>query len=450
MLVRTLPIVVAAAADSRRGLPLTFLVDFALALVPSFARERGAPRPELADRTLRNALARADEVTLRLGVDPRRIDVADALAAHRGDDLARAASAVLSELCAPLADEAPLDAFDLRALARASAEELAACAARHLADEARCRALARRLDHVSTLARRRVGLLDDAAVLLAEAGPALHERHARLALAHLGHLTSELDASLPKRLTTRGRSRGVHATDSDAIHTFPTGGFAEIGPVGGFENVLPSELATLDDGVWPDVFTVRWASGELLYYLRDESVSVRRPYAVTFTLSPELERARVKHPDLPAQNVMLTIAGLIVVARRALANLGDEELSIRFALPRDHLVLEGTLLTLATASLGRRVRVERHDVVSLTRVLEDELRRGDVLEVHVGPTPPRDPRPRHLRTRPFLVSERPTSDGHHADRTASLWRTWVRAWELLARDVLEGGGDSVPKPRIHE
>ena len=91
-------------------------------------------------------------------------------------------------------------------------------------------------------------------------------------------------------------------TDEDH---YPTGGFSSIATTGTMENLVISELIYMEDpadkdaagGV--DLFDLRYAEGELLYYTRDESQFVRDHRAVGFALSSDLTRARIKDRGAP-------------------------------------------------------------------------------------------------------------------------------------------------------
>ena len=91
--------------------------------------------------------------------------------------------------------------------------------------------------------------------------------------------------------------------------TFPAGGFAAIGTRGRFENLVRTEVAYVDEGAGEpgqgvDLFDIRYAQGELLYYMRDDSplLDQQRELTLVFDRPAEL---RYKHRELDAQTLVL-------------------------------------------------------------------------------------------------------------------------------------------------
>lgn len=133
------------------------------------------------------------------------------------------------------------------------------------------------------------------------------------------------------------------------------GGFASISTQGTFENLVPSELIYMErttggssprSGEKPsvDIFTLRWAEGELLYYTRDESVFVRPKRHFVFVLDEPLVSARVKVNGAQWQKVILALASLVVIVRQLVKRLTIEDLTIEIAvhhaLDRERALLE--------------------------------------------------------------------------------------------------------------
>ncbi|MEM9492809.1 MAG: hypothetical protein AAGC55_26915, partial [Myxococcota bacterium] len=73
-----------------------------------------------------------------------------------------------------------------------------------------------------------------------------------------------------------------------------------------------------------DLFDVRYAEGELLYYTRDESVFVRSRRVIGFILAPDLDQVRFQDAGLPWQRLVLAL-GLIGCAVRRLAEWLERE-----------------------------------------------------------------------------------------------------------------------------
>ncbi len=97
--------------------------------------------------------------------------------------------------------------------------------------------------------------------------------------------------------------------DSEEADQYPAGGFDAISTQGRFENLVRSEIAYVGqadtDGV--DLFDVRFAQNELLYYTRDESPMLDARVDLTFVIDRPFE-LRHKHPQLQAQTLVLVTA----------------------------------------------------------------------------------------------------------------------------------------------
>src|SRR5690606_34302438 len=95
---------------------------------------------------------------------------------------------------------------------------------------------------------------------------ALRELHA--ASAAIGPVSASL------ALLVRRRAQEVAVDDEQASH-YPAGGFDALSTRGRFENLVRSEVAYVGEGRDQlgsiDLFDVRYAGGELLFYTRDES-----------------------------------------------------------------------------------------------------------------------------------------------------------------------------------
>jgi hypothetical protein len=114
---------------------------------------------------------------------------------------------------------------------------------------------------------------------------------------------ARLIGAFDRRRTRRREEAPEVETELPDVGYYPTGGLAEIARQGSLENLVRSELVYLDEGD-PDLFTVRYLEGEMLYYQRDSGQLQRQRRTVHALLkaSPAL---RLKHPHHPYHLEML-------------------------------------------------------------------------------------------------------------------------------------------------
>src|SRR5690606_24939147 len=110
-----------------------------------------------------------------------------------------------------------------------------------------------------------------------------------------------------------------------------------------------------------DLFDVRWASGELLMYTRDESVHTRERRTVNFVLMPDLDSARVKDTDVPFQRIVVALGGGIAGIRKLCAWLDEAELGLNL------------ILVAATSTAGRPATQPLQAEAELARLLLREF-----------------------------------------------------------------------------
>ncbi|MBK9757318.1 MAG: hypothetical protein IPO88_28230 [Nannocystis sp.] len=114
-------------------------------------------------------------------------------------------------------------------------------------------------------------------------------------------------------MLVRRRAQEVAVDEPDASH-YPAGGFDALSTRGRFENLVRSEVAYVDEGRdllgTIDLFDVRFAQGELLFYTRDESPLFDQRRRVTVVIDRPLE-LRHKHPELAAQTLVLVDAAAL-------------------------------------------------------------------------------------------------------------------------------------------
>lgn len=165
---------------------------------------------------------------------------------------------------------------------------------------------------------RRVGrLLEPADTFLVERIEALGDLAQRLAIAEIGAVEDAIRRRLPRRIVgrRRDRDRAVMARMTEE-EMYPTGGFSAISTSGTLENLVSSELIYMDPGGGGDLFDLRWAEGELLYYTRDDSLFFRGRRKIVFALMPDCTRARVKDAGAAHQRLIAALGLLVVLVDR--------------------------------------------------------------------------------------------------------------------------------------
>jgi hypothetical protein len=236
-------------------------------------------------------------------------------------------------------------------------------------------------------------------------------------------------------------NRGVRDTHLADESLYPAGGFTAITPGGSnanVENLVTSELVYMEDGPEPDVFTLRYVEGELLYYTRDDSVFRRHRQVIGFALGADLDDARVKDRELPWQRLILAL-GLVVAATRWLAEqLGDHALTIRIAFPPNLLSEERDIVALLLGGEVQRgtvviEEVPAQDLVDQTAAAGSTAI-SDVIVVSLGPVPtiPKGLRALHVN----LAGVAPTAaavGSSPAEPSADSWREWCEVAEDLLR-----------------
>jgi hypothetical protein len=239
-------------------------------------------------------------------------------------------------------------------------------------------------------ARRLGTLISEAEVFLMENFDALGDLTQRIAIEQMIEVADALSASLPRRLKPRARrERERIPTLLAAEDNYPTGGFSSLATSGSLENLVSSELIYMeelqpDSAAHIDLFDLRYAEGELLYYTRDESVFVRGQRVVTFALMPDLEAVRFKDPALPWQRLVMALGLMIACLRRLGDWLSREGLLfrvvfVRGSAMREPLVAERGLCALALREFMARGMAEVAHAPDLDAVVEqcqDSARRA--------------------------------------------------------------------------
>jgi hypothetical protein len=168
---------------------------------------------------------------------------------------------------------------------------------------------------------------------------------------------------LPTQLKSR-RQAGQALSRLDEDSAFPVGGFSSIQTSGAIENIVSSELAYMNPPTGAlaeeiDLFDLRWAEGELLYYSRDEGTHHRERRALLIDLQPELDHERDPTSTGAPQRLVQVLGRMVAVLRKLTELLGQVGLQIHISAPISRegaplLALELTLLGLLLHDLSER------------------------------------------------------------------------------------------------
>lgn len=159
---------------------------------------------------------------------------------------------------------------------------------------------------------------------------------------------------------TRVRVESEEASTAVADEgSYPTGGIGEITTKGSIENLVRSELVyRMDDSSGVDLFALRWAEGDLLFYTRDAGSLHRKRRALVFALDPS--RMRVKDPR--------HAASLAVLAYSLIGRTADDLLELFGG--------EGARVEVRIVS-PKPVDADREEAELFEMRLKEAMRRGD-------------------------------------------------------------------------
>ena len=146
-------------------------------------------------------------------------------------------------------------------------------------------------------------------------GTALSKFGQRLALRQVIEATQHLLVGLPKQKPASARRHQAVATNIHEEDLYPVGGFSSISNRGTIESLLRSELAYMETADRPDLFDIKYARDELLYYARDENQFFRRRVTVLFVLDASLTLARVKDVGQSWQRIVLSLAVIVAMVK---------------------------------------------------------------------------------------------------------------------------------------
>lgn len=332
-------VVVGVASELAACPPLGVVLDLAYVLVAPVVRPDEARRRLQEDLPAHGELARAVATAFDAFLAPIMaaqavVDLRDALRRHPEEARLRGAAIVVSEILGRQVSGKKtgkaLDVGSLRRVLLRPAAEMRTRGASQLLSSRVCADLAQRYEAFAKSSRLGGQLVTRGDLLVAENAPVLVQRAARVALTHIADAAEAIAQRVPKNLAHR-RSRGEDVTSRQRDESaYPMGGFSSMSNVGNIESVVSSELAYASTGpdISEDLFTVRWALGELLYYTRDESVATRRRTTLSVVLDGSLVDSRVKDRHAPFQRVVLALAAVTVLVERALWLLREE--AVRF------------------------------------------------------------------------------------------------------------------------
>lgn len=444
------PVVVRAAAElGDAGAPAGLLFDLAqLFVLPpprldlaSARASHGLPTDDAA--LVAGAVGTLDSLVAPVAVSPALVDVRDALVRHPRDVALEAAGVIVAQVLERIAADRtspPVPLADLRRALARPAHEIMKRGVEALADKALTTPLARAYEAIARAARRRPTPLGPADVALARGANHLRHRAARLALAQLSEARAEIARRLPVTIARR-RSRATDVTTNEHDEsTYPMGGFSSMTNVGSLENVVTSELSLAEDGdIAEDLFAIRWATGELLYYTRDESLAHRRSVLLALTIDASVAKAaRVKDRGAPYQRAILALAAIAALTERACQALRAEALEITlFFPPGGELDEERALVAILLADAAARgvVSLVTGDALAAQALAEERRRTAHVLRIDLDADPAREGAPPPEGAVRIEVGPRPAlrdREGHIGEAATTAdplgqWADVVRA-----------------------
>ncbi|MGI9470794.1 MAG: hypothetical protein ACR2NZ_04640 [Rubripirellula sp.] len=168
-----------------------------------------------------------------------------------------------------------------------------------------------------------------------ESGTALDDFGQRIALRQVLCVAEELRQDLPKQKPRSMPRQNSVATNLLEEDHYPIGGFTSISNRGTIESLVRSELAYIDPDSRPDLFDIKFARNELLYYSRDENQFLRRRLTFVFVLLPDLVRTRIKDRGFSYQRVVLLLATLYVMTQQLMDWLGQDAIEFQFLFVRE-------------------------------------------------------------------------------------------------------------------
>lgn len=296
--------------------------------------------PAIEARLSAAVRAYEDHLLGRLEASPRLDELIDAFAPLDERLRARAVALVTGRLLSRLGSGGlvALAPGVVRELAAAPFDETAHAGLEALtSDQVIVANLAAGYEALVAGARRTGNLIDDADVFLVANVAVLGDLTQRLAIEQMAEVAGELARGLPRRMKPR-RSHVRRVSSALAEEdSYPAGGFSSISTTGSIENLVVSELIYMEEDAPEriDLFDLRYAEGELLYYLRDDSRHMRNRRAITFAIAPDLVEARVADPGIRWQRLVIALGAVACAIGRLADWLDSEAVAIRVAFVDD-------------------------------------------------------------------------------------------------------------------
>jgi hypothetical protein len=225
---------------------------------------------------------------------------------------------------------------EIKKMLRISEEDIKVNAFAELRSPRMAEKLATIYEGIAKAARHTGCLVADSDIFTMENLGVLSQLNQRIAIEHIVDAAQEIEASLPQKIRRKAQSTGPVPTQADDESNYPIGGFSAISNSGTIENLVCSELIYMEDpkdleesGDQFDMFDMRYAEGELLYYTRDESMYVRRAKVVTFVLNADLIEARVKDRGVKYQRLVIALGAILCTIKRMISWLSEDGMIFR-------------------------------------------------------------------------------------------------------------------------
>ena len=366
----------ATVLTERAGLPPPgCVIDLATLLLQGTATRMQGPLPDSPDlaRALR---AWEDHVLSRIAADPRLTLLQDAVLALPATLHAEAAGLFVSVVIGRLAvgEAGDAETAVVPGVVRRALEHLV----ERPSDPALYDGLAQAYQLLVRASRSVPELLGPADVFLLTWMERLRSLEARVALEQLASVVASVE--LPRQVRST-RKRGAARSRVEEESAYPVGGFSSISTSGAIENLVTSELAYMSEGPGDsdtvDLFDLRWAEGELLYYSRDEGTYHRERRAVLVELDPSLAAERWQGGG-SHQRIVLVLGRLVAVLRRVVEILGELELHIRVSATGEGEGLDLLGLMLHDLVLREIVTVQKEPEADRVGWLAEHARCGGV------------------------------------------------------------------------
>jgi hypothetical protein len=333
---------------------------------------------------LREAVRAYEDFLARLCTERRFLKLAEAFAAAPDPLKPAAAGLFVGQL---LGRMNPAATFDvpmgfLRRLIGRPVEEVQAESRFELLGSGFVSTLVAALTNIAASGRKQKELVTESDVFFLENVASLKMLSARINLDHLTQASRTLENAMPVRIKSNLRETGDANTKLEDESSFPVGGFSSISTVGTLENLVTSELIYMDESDSTqaksvDLFDLRFVEGELLYYARDESVSLRKKKALLFVFDSSLASARILDRGQPHQRLTWMLGLCAAVCRKLLMAFTADALTIEFVFPAQNTPLaeERAVLELLLREYKERGQIQFVDALCDDQYIADAKRR---------------------------------------------------------------------------